>query len=389
MSETAKQLLNVDTPGAVSRSGRTRVPSMKLRESEPPNRTRVSPRKAPPSSASVSSLSAASAVAEDVRHTTPPPPAPDGSSAGSPSRVKVITPKSLAVAAQPRDSNGRFGKKAETNGRFMRTKHFGAGGRRLCKGPKTSYLTRRTAESYDEDKSDEGSDDEQREDGHPFDDALSELPSSDPMDGVEFGEEALEDVVNRRLSDSEHSDEHHNKRKRSISDDEESDNSPTTSPRFTLSRARGSLLRPNPISYARRKWAAHEDDEAMSAPVTVPNRLVIDDDDESVEDDQSEQEDNLLPVPGAAVAQDSGSDEEGSAQEDSEESSTASPPPARPLVPAARLARLTFGPSPMNLAKRRWAPLAQSSHLSESVTIDSMDAPYYDPPAPSGDPWAG
>ncbi len=87
MSETAKQLLNVDTPGAVSRSGRTRVPSMKLRESEPPNRTRVSPRKAPPSSASVSSLSAASAVAEDVRHTTPPPPAPDGSSAGSPSRV--------------------------------------------------------------------------------------------------------------------------------------------------------------------------------------------------------------------------------------------------------------------------------------------------------------
>ena len=38
---------------------------------------------------------------------------------------KIQTPKSLAVATQPRDANGRFGKKASTNGRFQRKLTYG------------------------------------------------------------------------------------------------------------------------------------------------------------------------------------------------------------------------------------------------------------------------
>ncbi|KAI0093181.1 hypothetical protein BDY19DRAFT_1053680 [Irpex rosettiformis] len=377
MSEAAKQLLNVDN-AAVSRSGRTRVPSLKLRENEPPIRTRVSPRKAPPSSASLSSLSATSASSEVIRQTTPSPP--EGSPTGSPQRIKVITPKSLAVAAQPRDANGRFGKKAETNGRFMRSRHFTVGSKRLCKGPKTSFLTKRTAEPYDDAERSDRSEDENEDDIQSYDD-MSDFPSSDPIDGFEFGEEALEDVVNRRLSDSEHSDEQHGKRKRATSDDEDSDTSPNVSPNI-LGRARGSLLRPNPISYARRKWAVHEDDGPMSSSTTISNHFVPDAISDGDEDD-SAHDDPFLPVPIIPASQDNGSDEEASAQEDSEESSTASPPPpSRPLVPAARLARLTFGPSPMNLAKRRWAPLNQPSHLSESAVNDPIDDPILRPASP-------
>lgn len=38
---------------------------------------------------------------------------------------KIQTPKSLAVATQPRDANGRFGKKATTNGRYQRKLTYG------------------------------------------------------------------------------------------------------------------------------------------------------------------------------------------------------------------------------------------------------------------------
>ena len=51
-------------------------------------------------------------------------------------------------------------------------------------------------------------------------------------------------------------------------------------------------------------------------------------------------------------------------------------------MPAARLARLTFGPSPMNLAKRRWAPLAQPSQLSGSVDDDPIDDTILRPASP-------
>ncbi|KAI0685191.1 hypothetical protein BC835DRAFT_1310124 [Cytidiella melzeri] len=369
MSDAAKELLNVDS-AAVSRSGRTRVPSMKMRESEPPHKTRVSPRKLN----SDSTLSALSTSPEVTRHHTPIPH--ENRMLDSPQPAKVITPKSLAVAAQPRDSNGRFGKKAETNGRFMRSRHFPGGSKRLCKGPKTIFLTRRTAETYDdaENRSDR-SDDEDFQRIRRTPDELTDLPSSDSLESAEIGEEALEDVVRRRSSDSEHHDDPHGKRKRSFSDEEESDTSPTTSPRIVLGRGRGSLLRPNPISFARRKWAACEDDDKLSLQVTVKNRTatVAGESLLTCVEDNFRHEELLLPAHTISVPQESDSDTETSARDDSDQSITdTSPLSSRPLVVKASMARLTFRPSPMNLAKRRWAP-PQKSRMSESIGVESVD----------------
>lgn len=372
MSEASKQLLNIDTTG-VSRSGRTRMPSMKMRESEPPVlRTRISPRKAQPSSPS--SLSSATESPQAVRHQTPSPP--DEGSVNAPPLIKIVTPKSLAVAAQPRDSNGRFGKKAETNGRFMRNRHFSGGGKRLCKGPKTSFLTRRTAE-VDGDENSEGSGDEPTHARHRSDEQFLDFHSSGLQEAVEFGEEALEDVVLKRSGDSDNSDDQHGKRKRLSSDDECSDDSPTNSPRATLGRARGSLLRPNPISFARRKWAPVEGTSKLSASAMVNFRMDMEARDGLEDDGSVDQETHdIAPSPVAPVIQviqNTGSEPELAATDDSDDSSTASPPPVRSLQPAARLARLTFRPSPMNLAKRRWAPVPQTSHMSETARVEDDD----------------
>jgi [histone H4]-N-methyl-L-lysine20 N-methyltransferase len=364
MSDAAKELLNIDN-AAISRSGRPRVPSMKMRENEPPLRTRVSPRKTSSSNPFSSPLSAPSTSPETVRHHTPNPL--EASPADSPQKTKIITPKSLAVAAQPRDSNGRFGKKAETNGRFMRSKHFSVGSKRLCKGPKTSFLTKRTAEPYDDatEKDDKVEQEESNDnDTHQYNEVSPDLTLTNP---VEFGEEALEDVVNRRSNDPDHSEDPYGKRKRSLSDDDDSDSLTTASSRFIMGRARGSLLRPNPISFARRKWAACEDDDISISSSIVTKNYVIDDTEETaaLEEDNSVFEEAPDYVSAISAVPESGSDAETSLRDDSDESTIASPP-TRSLVPTARLARLTFRPSPMNLAKRRWAPVVQKSRLSES-----------------------
>ncbi|KAI9061659.1 hypothetical protein FKP32DRAFT_1594172 [Trametes sanguinea] len=147
MSSKARELLGVQE----RRSERTRRPSLKLRESEPPPKVPPGTTQAPVSSASTSSTSSAvtdSSLSTSISHadapTVPSEPAP--SLAATPvtpvvvkkePAVKIPTPKSLAVASQPREANGRFGKKESTNGRYMRKNyHFTAGGRRLARNRK-------------------------------------------------------------------------------------------------------------------------------------------------------------------------------------------------------------------------------------------------------------
>ncbi|TFK78433.1 hypothetical protein K466DRAFT_606989 [Polyporus arcularius HHB13444] len=141
MSNQARKLLGVRE----RRSSRARIPSLKMRESEPPSKGRGASSAAGPSKASVSTastLSVASSSHSDAHLPTPQTPTRDrhvrsGGGDVPPPPSKLPTPKSLAVASQPRETNGRFGKKASTNGRYMRKNfHFTAGGRRVPRGRK-------------------------------------------------------------------------------------------------------------------------------------------------------------------------------------------------------------------------------------------------------------
>lgn len=344
MSANARQILSGSSTVDGRRSSRPRVPSLKLRESEPPGtKTRVSPRRCPPST---SSLSAVPDSPDDplpallVSPTTP--------TSATPASPKSATPKSLAVAAQPRDANGRFGKKAATNGRFMRKafmvrKRFTFGHKML---PRPTAMKSMIALDDDDEEDDDDNDDDDEQYYEQYSDPFAEE--------VEFGEEALEDVVLKRTSDSDLDD---SPRKRiRISEDESSDISPTTSPRFIMGR--GSLLRPNPISFARRKWAVEE--EEPSGVTTTKTRLSSD------TTIKTERVHLLAPAAIITSKHADGESKEVDNQTGSDGSPTASAPSTRLLAPAARIARLTFRPSPMNLAMRRWA--SSSTSTSDGTT---------------------
>ena len=111
-----------------SRSGRKHLPSAKAREIEPiqaqkPKRPRGRPRLHPlPTSsarpASSSSSSASTPPSSPTATASAPPELPFGASIAPVSPTR--TAKSRAVDDQPREDNGRFGKKASTNGKFRR-----------------------------------------------------------------------------------------------------------------------------------------------------------------------------------------------------------------------------------------------------------------------------
>ena len=108
-----------------SRSGRKHFPSAKAREIEPTRvqkRPRGRPRlhplptssTHPPSSTSASLSPSFSSAAASA------PPALHLGASISPASSPVRTAKSRAIDDQPRENNGRFGKKASTNGKFRR-----------------------------------------------------------------------------------------------------------------------------------------------------------------------------------------------------------------------------------------------------------------------------
>ncbi|KAI0254009.1 hypothetical protein BJV78DRAFT_101585 [Lactifluus subvellereus] len=108
-----------------SRSGRKHLPSAKAREIEPTQpqkRPRGRPRLHP---LPLSSVHPAPSTPTSASPSTPlatasaPPALPAGASI-SPTSSPMRTAKSRAVDDQPREMNGRFGKKASTNGKFRR-----------------------------------------------------------------------------------------------------------------------------------------------------------------------------------------------------------------------------------------------------------------------------
>jgi hypothetical protein len=101
-----------------SRSGRKHLPSIKAREIEPiqvQKRPRGRPRRHPILTSSTQPASSTSNSGSPPSPVSAPPALPSDASL-SPAR----TAKSRAVDDQPRDNNGRFGKKESTNGKFRR-----------------------------------------------------------------------------------------------------------------------------------------------------------------------------------------------------------------------------------------------------------------------------
>nr|VWO98317.1 Integral membrane protein [Ganoderma boninense] len=393
MSTKARELLGVSG----RRSSRTRVPTLKLRESEPPSKGKASPiassSKAPLSTASTSSSSSSSADSDSSdsslsaphseandRHrlrssgsTLPPEPCTPVSTKTEVA-PKLPTPKSLAVASQPREANGRFGKKATTNGRYMRKNfHPTAGsrraqrGRRPNKGRPKAIIAGQSGDGEDSAGDEvskveivakgairaqfqspkhslQRSDDEMEEDDRP---KRRKITGEDVESQVQIKVEGEEADLSVTSCEEEV--------------EEEEDPEPFRRPLLTASKSGvGLLSRPNPLTFARRKWTSSvppEDPEEIPVLDTYYRQSTDDETDLPVtpEDD----------IERASVVEDKAGDIEseqsGLGTEDLEESDGYREPAfVRPklMVKAAYAGSrsLTFKPNPLNMSRRRWGP---------------------------------
>ncbi|KAI0074375.1 hypothetical protein K474DRAFT_64651 [Panus rudis PR-1116 ss-1] len=399
MSAEAKAILSKSRPQETDgrRSGRTRRPSLKLRESEPPSapaiksptiKLRITPRKnadasssptsSPTSSTSsggsaevVGTVSAPPLVANPGRPVTPPP-----SSLSHQEGSLQRTPKSMAVASQPREANGRFGKKASTNGRYKRKGNSLGGKFHRKRKPRVNLIVKREpdegpgvsieddsvsqhgrdADVSDEmnaardeadgrsqqDSSDEEGDDEEDDDEDMEDD---DPASSSPV----FGSQSLQTLLNKPFNN--YNEEDTADPFAPVDDAEESANdeddvevvtfSSDHSPVFPKPGV-GLLSRPNPFNFARRKW--------RQAPSDY-------DSDECYSSD---------PADAIPYGSNPHSSEE-SGEEDADEDAS----PRYTFRTSSFAGPMTFKPSPLNLAKRRWAPPPSSGLGRDSRTASA------------------
>jgi len=318
------------------RSGRTRVPSLKLRETETPNsrlpsrsRSRLArPVTPPPSSSSTgSALSGLESEGLAELPQTPVKKRPEGEEVESP---KVPTPKSLAVAAQPRESNGRFGRK-----NAKKPMAFAVGGRknrakRVLKGNfRTKVKTSGKSDDSEWESADEGA------------------PRSPVLEVVDvevtMEESAALKRSAREMAEEEEEEEPSLKKIRMEEEEEDQEEQDASDSGEETVYFRPSLLTgakpgigllraPNPVSFARRNWAT-----ARADPIS-----------RAAEDARTTDEETDLPVTPEPVPVVEYHPETDSADEDAE------PPPI--VAPAPFVGKLTLKPSPINLSRRRWAP---------------------------------
>ncbi|KAI0940611.1 hypothetical protein AcW1_003763 [Taiwanofungus camphoratus] len=334
MSSKAKEILNVKTASEKGRrSGRARMPSLKMRESEPPKpHSRVSLRSRPPESTASSSSALSGADSDDG---VPTRDEEDGS-------PKLPTPKSLAVAAQPREANGRFGKKASTNGRYMRKNFtFTAGGRRsraqraLHRSKIRSRLEKKKVGSETED-----------------------ISSSDPSLDDDPGDHivnVLRKRLNQEVEEGDDGEMQNVKRPRLIDGEEEGDDSHDEDASFRRPLSMrtklsiGLLCAPNPLTFARRKWAPTPDD-SPTRPEAADDRQSSTDDDADLPVTPEDNEDQpTVDIDQIGEQLEQAADNEGDGQPITSVS--------RSLLSApSYIGKLTLRPSPVNLARRRWAP---------------------------------
>ena len=322
-----------------------------LPQEEPPKRKRGRPRIHSPSRS---------------HHPEPPKPAaltsrPLGnvrSKSSTPSECSYTGPKSLAVQSQPRDSNGRFGKKSTTNGRYMR-KQVSAVAARAQR-----VLQRRKVKRWLEDNREQESltDAEGRQTvakrAMPTDvnaslRPIKRLRNSASMTNTVDGQTTTKRVTPTDLDASTRP----NKRLRSSNPPVDGDDDPVPlsalgSTSFRFNGLNGSLLcRPNPTNFARRKWAPDpcegdatpDDEDAASSLRTL----------ESDSNGPVTPEDRTpLPIPASIPP---------IQQRNKASASDATPRCPNSHAEAGGVASvLVFKPSPLNFARRRWCSTTKS-----------------------------
>ncbi|KAI0326536.1 hypothetical protein GY45DRAFT_1310315 [Cubamyces sp. BRFM 1775] len=411
MSSKARELLGVNE----RRSERARRPSLKLRESEPPPKvkpTDASTSKAPvstsstssaSSSATDSSLSTTRSDGED--HSASSEPGPSSSTPTSPSTIKkegapkLLTPKSLAVAAQPREANGRFGKKESTNGRYMRKNyHFTAGGRRLARARKPKQEPKTPGEEkpkVDQDAAAQSAETSDASDESPsaarkrlFDDTeAADADESERSKRLRLAGDEVEVRIEIKI-EGEEADLSAGSNEDSSSQDEEEQL--FLRPRLTATKSGvGLLSRPNPLTFARRKWTSVPPEDPPEIPKTATTsssslHSSTDDDADLPVTPQDDAEHSVLAVDesGKGDVLDNYDDyddyDEEGASDDSQEQVTFRPM----LAMKSRFSGpMTFKPSPFNLARRRWGP---SASAATSGAADEGERSADHPDAPSG-----
>ncbi|KAI0743722.1 hypothetical protein C8Q80DRAFT_856610 [Daedaleopsis nitida] len=371
MSNKARRLLGVRE----RRSSRTRIPSLKMRESEPPPATKskgassvAGSSKAPVSTMTTTSNSSHNQPSDSslsppqtpvsqrhLRSTGDEPPSLPVTPVSHKTGAKMPTPKSLAVASQPREANGRFGKKASTNGKFMRKNfQFSAGGRRTLRSKR--FKPHSTAS----DNADEEDDDD--------------IALPDSKDG---SDDRLFHAHKRAYSEEEEDEEDRGKRRRLQSDEEprvkiereetdlsavsyenddgsmsQDDNPPTHFRRPLLGTAKSGMSlfsRPNPMTFARHVYSRQSltTDEDTDLPVTPEDEeshpAVVAD--EPYREDAVEQDDDVE-------------------LESDDESERAFVRPKLMVKPT--FAGALFRPNPLNMARRRWAPTTSVGGVDEA-----------------------
>lgn len=331
VSAKAKELF-----GALKRK-RGRPRKYPLPEEELPKRKRGRPRKypvpeVPPRSLSSSPKPLLTPPAPVIKLSVPPSPSVKNSD-HSPSSSRS-RPKALAVQSQPRDSNGRFGKKATTNGRFVRKKFHG----HFQNLTRTERLFRRNikvtqwlAGRHEEDETDDEEADSQDWDRANDPETLptGKRAASFPPEGSA----PLTKKPRQFPSPFERNDEAL----------EYSPSVPSGPSAYKFKGVGSSLLyHPNPTNYARRKWAPCPDDVSQDEEGSGPSLPTLESDSIGpvTPDDQTP-----LPIAGPSQL------EHTVAEKLAQRASWRGP---------VHNSVLTFRPSPVNFARRRWSSMSKS-----------------------------
>ncbi|OJA09199.1 hypothetical protein AZE42_00688 [Rhizopogon vesiculosus] len=333
MSAKAKELL---VPPKRKRGRPRKYP---LPEEELPKRKRGRPRKYPlpdtaPQPSSPPPMPPVTPPTPVIKSSASPPQSVQKGD-HSPSSSRSYKPKAVAVQSQPRDSNGRFGKKATTNGRFVRKK-FGVF-RALTRTERLFYrhnkvkqwLAGRHEGDETEGEDTDTADCDQSNDPETL--PTGKRAASFPIEGC-----APPTKKSRRLdSPFEGNGEAL----------EYSLSAPSAISAYRFKGVGSSLLyHPNPTNYARRKWAPpypddvsqDEEDSGTSLPTLESSIGPVTPDDQT-----------SLPIAGPSQLEHK---------------------VAEKLVPRASWREpgqrpngvLTFRPSPVNFARRRWSSLSKS-----------------------------
>ncbi|KAG8213649.1 hypothetical protein J3R82DRAFT_10339 [Butyriboletus roseoflavus] len=328
MSDKAKELLMAPKRGR----GRPRKHPM----AEVPKRKRGRPRKsspvrairAPPplkSQASTPVKLVRPRITSSVHVKSRSEPASPSSSRGN------LKPKSLAVKFQPRDSNGRFGKKATTNGRFVRKR---IGTLRSGSTRAQRVLQRAKVERWLGDKQEQLETNDEAED-------LPVLASGKRGRAISPDESPRSSKKLRsslRPGDGDGDPAPHNPSGSSL--------------RFKGLNA-SLLCRPNPTNFARRTWApppledsSPDDEDAEGSLPTIESES---------NGPVTPQDRTPLPIPSPDQFP---FQSKPSVDSKFEEPAPRHPTPRRSTHSVSTI--LTFKPSPINFARRRWSSSIKS-----------------------------